>query len=294
MEKVIYKVIGAVAVLAILGVLLYVFIIYILPVLIVGGILFYVLRKLYRYLGRIRRSTDDYLSLTFIPLGYITAKSSSASDLQYMYVDSVLHDFDIRPDRYQKAREFILQGSRTSAAEVRGIISKYRQYWENPSARRRIFLSQISVLFYDNLLTRDEISLFFEVADWYDYTRAEAQDILDRIISLKHFTYDPDSDSYSPYGRRSGGEYEQQNGYSGYGGTYSSQKELEDAYSVLGIDSSTSDNDARRAYKKLMSRYHPDKAIAQGLGEDGVKKYTELSQKIGKAWETVRKYRNLK
>jgi DnaJ like chaperone protein len=300
MEKVISKIIGAVIVLAIAGVLLYVFLVYILPVLIIGGLLFFFLRKLYRYLGRIRRSTDDYLTLTFVPLGYITSRSSSAGDLKYMYVDSVLEKFDISLNRYQRAREFIEVGGKSSAHEISEIISKYRQYWENPSARRRIFISQISVLFYDNLLTRSEINLFFEVANWYCYTREEAQALLDSLLNFKQFTYDPETDSYSPFGFGSwnSGESESGNtdgdGYGGFGSSYNSARELEDAYRVLGIDSSTSDNDARHAYKKLMSRYHPDKAIAQGLGDDGVKRYTELSQKIGKAWDTVKQYRHIK
>jgi len=43
-----------------------------------------------------------------------------------------------------------------------------------------------------------------------------------------------------------------------------------------------------------MIRYHPDRAISQGLGEEGVKRYTELSQQIQEAWNVVKKYRHIK
>ena len=47
------------------------------------------------------------------------------------------------------------------------------------------------------------------------------------------------------------------------------------------------------AWRRLMSQYHPDKLIAEGMPEDMVKMATERTQEIQSAWEQVRKARGL-
>ena len=301
MDKLISRLIGSIIIIAIFGVLLYLFVVYVLPVIIIAALLVYVIRKLYRFLYRLRHSSDEFLKLAFMPLGYVSERSSSSSDLQFLYADKVLSQFDIPDSCYAKAREYINLGRRASSSEIREIISKYHQYWDRPSSRNRLFFAQISVLFCDQVLTRSEVNLFMELAGWYSYSREEAQAALDRILQVKHFTYDSQNDWYSPFGSYgSYGGYSSSGGgnYGGGGGQESgagsAARELDEAYRILGIDASASDADARKAYRRLMAKYHPDKAMAQGLGEADVKRYTELSQKIGRAWDTVRKYRHFK
>ena len=68
---------------------------------------------------------------------------------------------------------------------------------------------------------------------------------------------------------------------------------LADAYAVLGLDTSATDEQVKRAYRRLMSRHHPDKLVAQGLPEEMVQAATEKSQAIGAAYERVRTERGM-
>ncbi len=305
MNKFFSYILGAIILLAILGFLLYVFVFYILPIILVVGLVFYVLRSVYRFIYQQRNSTDDFLALAFMPLGYITYRCTSPDDLKSIYHDNVMEMFNIRKDRYARAREFIVKGARASSEEIRDTVSKFRQYWDREPSRNRLFLAQIRALLIDRILTPKEIGVFHEAASWYGYSREEAQTILDSLLKANNFQYDSSSGCYTAYtfgfgfGGSGGGEdqgYGQQDQQSGgsYGSGFSSGNDLDEAYRVLGISASTSDHDAKRAYRTLMSRYHPDKAMAQGLGDDEVRRYTELSQKIGRAWDTVKKYRHIK
>jgi DnaJ like chaperone protein len=67
--------------------------------------------------------------------------------------------------------------------------------------------------------------------------------------------------------------------------------EVDNAYRALGVSSSDSDRDIKRAYRKLMSQHHPDKLIAQGVPEDMVKMATEKTQKIQGAYEVIKSSR---
>ena len=70
-------------------------------------------------------------------------------------------------------------------------------------------------------------------------------------------------------------------------------RSLADAYTALGTTESASDRDVKQAYRRLMSQYHPDKLIAEGMPEDMVKMATERTQEVQNAWEQVRKARGL-
>ena len=63
------------------------------------------------------------------------------------------------------------------------------------------------------------------------------------------------------------------------------------AYEALGITEQTSDKDAKRAYRKLMSEYHPDKLMGQGVPDDMIKVATERSQEVQAAYDLIKKSR---
>jgi DnaJ like chaperone protein len=67
----------------------------------------------------------------------------------------------------------------------------------------------------------------------------------------------------------------------------------EDPYAVLQIPPSASDEEIKRAYRRLMSQHHPDKLLAQGMAEATVRLANEKTQEIRKAYESIRRVRNL-
>jgi DnaJ like chaperone protein len=68
---------------------------------------------------------------------------------------------------------------------------------------------------------------------------------------------------------------------------------LEECYAVLGVDASAGNDEIRRAYRRLLSRHHPDKLAAAGVPDEKVRLANEKTHEIRKAWEAVRKARQL-
>ncbi len=67
---------------------------------------------------------------------------------------------------------------------------------------------------------------------------------------------------------------------------------LEDAYKVLEIEPTASDDEVRAAYRRMAIKHHPDKVA--NLGEDIRKAATEKLQKINEAKERIYKERGMK
>jgi DnaJ like chaperone protein len=69
--------------------------------------------------------------------------------------------------------------------------------------------------------------------------------------------------------------------------------ERDDAYRVLGVDSSISDKELKTRYRKLVQENHPDKAVARGLPPEFIKIATDKLAAINQAYERIQHERGL-
>ncbi len=74
-----------------------------------------------------------------------------------------------------------------------------------------------------------------------------------------------------------------------YGGVSGRERmSLSDAYAILEISRKSSDREVKKAYRRMMSRHHPDKLVAKGLPEEMMKIATEKTQEIQAAYEIIK------
>ncbi len=66
--------------------------------------------------------------------------------------------------------------------------------------------------------------------------------------------------------------------------------DLQEAYEALGIHQGLSDKEIKKAYQKLVSQFHPDKLVGQGMPPDLVNAATERFKKIQAAYEYIKKH----
>ena len=69
------------------------------------------------------------------------------------------------------------------------------------------------------------------------------------------------------------------------------KNDLESAYRVLEITSSATDEEVRKAYKRMALKYHPDKVST--LGEDVQKAAEEKFKNVQEAYEKIKKSRGM-
>jgi DnaJ like chaperone protein len=68
---------------------------------------------------------------------------------------------------------------------------------------------------------------------------------------------------------------------------------VSDAYQVLQIEATATDAEVVRAYRRQMSRNHPDKLVANGLPPSMMEIAKEKTQRIREAYEVIREHRGL-
>ena len=122
----------------------------------------------------------------------------------------------------------------------------------------------------DGVLDKAEIALLEQIASRLDYSNAQFQQLLEMVLNQSHFS-------------------------SGAGGTSqtASTNALADAYKAIGAMESNTDQEIKRAYRKLMSQHHPDKLIGQGLPEDMIAVATEKAKEIQIAYDLIKGRRGI-
>ena len=68
--------------------------------------------------------------------------------------------------------------------------------------------------------------------------------------------------------------------------------DLSHHYAVLGLDNNAELPEVKKAYRKLVSEYHPDKVVSKGLPEDFIKFAEEKFREINEAYEAIQSSRN--
>jgi DnaJ like chaperone protein len=86
----------------------------------------------------------------------------------------------------------------------------------------------------------------------------------------------------------------QQHGRGGFAGPQPAEKSLTDCYAELEGNASMSDQEVTKAYRRQMSRHHPDKLVANGLPESMAQVAKEKTQRIQEAYEAIRAARGMR
>ena len=69
---------------------------------------------------------------------------------------------------------------------------------------------------------------------------------------------------------------------------------LAECYAELEVDSNITDQEVTKAYRRQMSRHHPDKLVANGLPESMAQVAKEKTQRIQEAYEGIRAARGMR
>lgn len=262
-------------------------------------------KKAYNAFSRGANYNQSLVDITFSFMGYIARGAGRINEEHIGTAYSVMEMMQLDENARKTAMAAFNAGKQndfnidSKVAELKAITG------DNEAFIDYILEIQIQVALSDGVLSKQEHDRLIILAA----SLGVSVQSMERLISIrysemmfsqrfKNSGYDYHQSSYeshqndeqnSSYGSGYGNNsYEQDNS------SYSGQSKLDAAYKVLGIDKTVSDDEVKKAHRRLMLKYHPDRLASQGLTEEMIRMYTEKAKDIQAAFDLIKKERGFK
>lgn len=215
-------------------------------------------------LGNVQRQAV-FIETLFILKGRLAKADGHISQEEVNHTEQVIQQLGMTPDHRKIAIKLFKKGA-DAEFDIEPQLKKFMSVCGDTKNLKQMLLVYLIVLaLSDGNIDTAEESLLQDIAQKLGYIQEEFKRILDMVLNQAHF--------------------------SGEQGQIISPSALDEAYKALGVSKENTDQEIKRAYRKLMSQYHPDKLMGQGLPEDMIAVATKQAQEVQVAYDLITKSR---
>jgi len=205
-----------------------------------------------------------FLDTVFLLMGKLAKADGHISKDEIDHVEAFIKKMGMTTEHRQEAINQFKKGSETDF-DMTDTLDEFMANCGHTLNLKQVLLMYLTVMaLADGKVDESERNVLEQIALRLGYSRAEFKRILDMVLNQAHFSQ----------------------------GQADPKSALEDAYKALGVAADSTDQQVKRAYRKLMSQHHPDKLMGQGVPEDMIKVATEQAQEIQVAYDLIKKHRN--
>jgi len=205
-----------------------------------------------------------FLETLFISMGKLAKADGHVSQDEIEHVEMFMQKLGMTPDHRLQAIALFKQGTDQSF-DIRPTYSKFMNVCGNTRDLKQFLLVSLIVMaLADGQFHPAEQALLSEIAGYLGYDQATYKRLIEMVLNQTNFG----------------------------GGQANSEEALAAAYKALGVTKDSTDAEIKRAHRKLMSQYHPDKLMGQGVPEDMIAMATEQAKEIQLAYDLIKKSRS--
>ena len=206
-----------------------------------------------------------FLETVFISMGKLAKADGRVSQDEIDHVEQFMQKLGMTAEHRQQAIALFKRGAEPEF-DIEPVCRKFISICGQTRNLKEVLLAYLIVMaLADGHFHPAEEALLTEIAGRLGYGPAAFRQMVEMVLNQSHFA----------------------------GGQAGTQAALDDAYKALGVTKDSSDAEVKRAYRKLMSQYHPDKLMGQGVPEDMIAMATEQAKEIQLAYDLIKKNRNV-
>lgn len=206
-----------------------------------------------------------FLETLFISMGKLAKADGHVSQDEIDHVEQFMQKLGMTADHRLQAIALFKQGADLSF-DIKPTYNRFMKVCGHTRDLKQFILASLIVMaMADGHFHPAEQALLNEIAGYLGYDEATYKRLIDMVLNQSNF----------------GGEQT------------NSAEALEAAYKALGVTQESTDAEIKRAHRKLMSQYHPDKLMGQGVPEDMIAMATEQAKEIQLAYDLIKKSRNI-
>jgi DnaJ like chaperone protein len=238
--------------------------------LVLGAFVGHLVDRFLAGLGGVSRVRDAFFGALFSTLGHISKADGRVTKAEIAAAEKLMRRLQLTEDERQRAIRYFQQG-KSPDFDLDETLKEF--------ARHSMLRHELRIMFVELLL---EAAL----ADGNLSTPESA--ILMQSCAALHIPANVFSAMLRA--RQVGGGY-----------TYENQRRatvqpdtLQQSYATLGLQPDADAQQIKRAYRKLISQYHPDKLVSQGLPEEMMEMSKKRVREINAAYDKIKASKGIK
>jgi DnaJ like chaperone protein len=238
--------------------------------------------------GDFKRQTVFFHAL-FSALGHVCKADGKVTQEEIDVASTLMDNMRLQGETRQEAQQAFRDG-KAKDFPLSEMLKDFKAYCHSRRDVLQVYLEiLISAACADGRITAPELVVLEKVAGSLGFSRKDLHFLITTYEAEQRFR------------GRSGAGFGQQSQGNGQRGQqrqrqyqqYSRQSSLADAYKILGAAENDDNTLIKRAYKKQMSRHHPDKLVGKGLPEQALEMAKNKTQDIQAAYELIKEKRGM-
>lgn len=237
--------------------------------LVVGALAGYVLSRILRtlVLRGLRSIQSGFLESTFAVVGAIAKADGVVTRDEILFAEELFERFHLTGEQRDAAKAAFNRG-KAPDFNLDAEVERFAQIVRHNHALIQFFLMiQLRAVTADGVIHEKEQEIFVHIARKLGISQSEINQLEAMLRAAAR-------------------------GETGPSGPPPQQR-VDDAYAVIGVASDASNDEVKRAYRKLMAEHHPDKLAAKGLPENMRELAEERARQINAAYDLIKKVRGV-
>ncbi len=219
-----------------------------------------------------------FFKTVFTLMGTLAKSDGRVSEQEIAHIEKFMSQLNMSTAHRKQAISHFKTGSQVDY-EIATLIQEFNAVTaSSPNLKQMLMVYLVRVALADGKLHPNEADTMREIALQLGYSATAFEQLLAMLLGQGQFA---------------GGHYHS-SGPSSAGSQYTPTSEIDAAYQALGVSKDDSNSQIKKAYRRLIREYHPDKLTGQGLPEEMIKEATARTQEIQTAYDLIKKQREMK
>jgi len=219
-----------------------------------------------------------FFEALFSSLGHLSKADGQVTDTEIRMVESLMQRMQITGEERQRAIRFFNQGKQ-AGFDLEAALHSFVKYSVVRQDLRLMFMEIIvEAAFSSGRISQAEHAVLLRIARALRIPRA----LFTAMLQARG----------APTGAYGRGSYGQSRSYRASSGNTTGT--MDQAYAQLGLTRKASDGEVKKAYRKLVSQYHPDKLVSRGLPEEMMNIAKTRVREINTAYDKIKQARGFK
>ena len=214
------------------------------------------------------RVSEEFVRALFLCMGHLAKADGRVSEDEIRAARLVMHRLNLAPAQVRKAIHWFDDGKKPGFPLVQTVRELRRVHARRAEQRVLFVRLLLEVVLAGRRLRSRERTLIWTVCTELDIGRVELAQLEAMILAQKGFRRSPAGSADTARLRR--------------------------AYATLGVDESSTNDEIKRAYRRLMNRTHPDKIAGDNPDEAAIAEAERRTREIRSAYEMLKARRSIR